>query len=195
MKCELCHYPEGYHSVTCPEDKSGQSDIIKLAIRACREYDQKQRVKDNKLRQDWKLRNTRLLLEHYNFFKDHVDESIYSSDHLDVINIMAEIEDCRGSIDIKSIKKSARNTFVIMSHIDKMISLYQIWCDKQGDIEQRRARVLKMFFIDKLRIPDILQAEFISEKTCYRDIESAVDTLSSLIFGIDAVHQMTECRQ
>lgn len=191
-KCELCHYPEGYHSITCPEDKSGTDDIIKLTIKACREYDQKQRVKENKLKHDWKLRNTRLLLDHYNFFKDHIDESICSSDQMEAIDIIAELENCRGSIDIQSIKKSAHKTFVFMGHIDKMISLYQTWCDKEGEIEQRRARILKMFFIDRMKISDILQTEFISEKTCYRDIEKIVDTLSSLIFGIEADHQVTK---
>ena len=192
MNCELCHYPTGYHSIICPENKAERLEIIKMAVEASKEYDAKQRIKNIKSRYEWKLRNTRLLLNHYNSFKDHVDESIYCSDQMKIIDIVAEIEDGSASIDIKSIKKSAQKTLVIMSHIDSMLDLYQSWCDRSGDTEQRRFRVLKMFFFDNLKIPDILQAEFISESTFYRDIDSAVNKLSSLIFGIEAVNLMTE---
>jgi len=169
-----------------------KADIVKLTVEAVKEYEQKQRVKNIKERHTWKLRNTRLLLDHYNYFKDHIDESIYCSDQMETIDIIAEIENCRGSINIQSIKKSAHKTFVIMAHIDSMIDLYQTWCDRSGETEQRRLRVMRMFFFDKLKVPDILQAEFISESTFYRDIDSSVNKLSSLIFGIEAVHKMTE---
>lgn len=174
---------------TVDKDKT---DLIKQVVAAVREYDEKKRHKDRQARHDYKLRNTRLLLNHYNYFKEHIDESICSSDQMEVIDIIAELQDCRGSIDIQSIKKSARKTFVFMGHIDKMINLYQVLCDQEGEIGQRKFRVLKMFYIDRIKIPDILQAEFISEKTYYRDINSAINTLSTLIFGIDAVQRMTE---
>jgi len=192
MKCELCHYPEGYHSITCPESKTERQEIIRMAVEASKEYDEKQRAKNIKLRYEWKLRNTKLLLNHYNSFKDHVDESIYCSDQMDTIDIIAEIEDCTASIDIKSIKKSAQKTFVIMSHINSMLEIYQALCDRSGEADQRRSRVLKMFFFDNAKVPDILQAESISESTFYRDIDSAVSKLSSLIFGIEAGGLMTE---
>lgn len=169
-----------------------KQEIIKLTVEVVQEYNQKQQRENIKKRHEWKLKNTKLLLDHYNYFNEHIDESIYSSDQLQTIDILAEIEDCRSSIDIRAIKNSAQKTYVIMAHIDKMLSLYQTWCDKEGEIEQRKFRVLKMFYFDKLKVSDILQVEFISEKTFYRDIADSVNRLSSLIFGIDAVHQMTE---
>lgn len=192
MKCELCHYPEGYHSVTCPEDKSGAAEIIKLTVETVRKHDQQQRVKSIKSRHEWKLRNTRLLLNHYNYFKEHIDESIYCSDQIKTIDLLAEMESTNTNINIQSIKKSAQKTFVIMSHIDSMIDLYRSWCDRAGETEQRRLRVLKMFFFDKIKVPEILQAEFISERTFYRDIDESVNKLSALIFGIEAVNEMAE---
>jgi hypothetical protein len=192
MKCEICHYPEGYHSISCSENKTGAAEIIKLAVEAVRKHDKQQEIKNKKNRHNWKLRNTRLLLDHYNFFKDHVDESICSSDQMEVIDIIAELDGCRESIDIESIKKSARKTFVFMGHIDKMISLYQVWCDMYGEVEQRRIRVLKAFYIDKIKVPDILEVESISERTFYRDIDNALNTLSALIFGIEAASKMAE---
>lgn len=169
-----------------------KQEIVRLTVEACKEYDQKQRQKNNKQIQEWKLRNTRLLLTHYNYFRDHIDEAIYSSDQLKTIDIVTEINNCRGSIDIQSIKKSAQKTFVFMAHIDEMLSLYEVWCDKIGETEPRKLRVLKMFYLDNLKIPEIMGREFISEKTVYRDIEDAVDRLSTLIFGIEAINKMTE---
>lgn len=169
-----------------------KAEIIKLAVEACKDYEQKQLIKNIKSRHDWKLRNTRLLLNHYNYFKDHIDESIYNSDQMKTIDVIAEIESCNTHINIQSIKKSAQKTFVIMSHIDSMLDLYKSWCDRSGETEQRRLRVLKMFFFDKIKVPDILQGEFISERTFYRDIDEAVNKLSALIFGIEAVNQMAE---
>ena len=169
-----------------------KAEIIRLTVEAVKNYDQQQRVKNIKSRHEWKLRNTRLLLNHYNYFKDHIDESIYCSDQMKTIDLLSEIESVNTNINIQSIKKSAQKTFIIMSHIDSMIDLYQSWCVRSGETEQRRLRVLKMFFFDKIKVPEILQAEFISERTFYRDIDEAVNKLSALIFGIEAVNEMAE---
>ena len=56
-----------------------KAEIIKLAVEASKAYDAKQRIKDKKARHDKRLRNTRLLLKHYNYFRNHADESIYKS--------------------------------------------------------------------------------------------------------------------
>jgi len=37
-----------------------------------------------------------------------------------------------------------------------------------------------------------MQSEHISERTYFRDIDDAVNTLGALLFGIGAVHEMTE---
>jgi len=192
MKCELCHYPEGYHSITCPENKTGMAEIIKLAVEASKAYDTKQRVKNIKVRHDKRLRNTRLLLKHYNYFRNHADESIYKSSQLDAVEVLDEIEDDISEVYIQSIKKSSDKTCVILSHIKSMIDLYELYCVKAGTSEQRKLRVLKAFYFDSMKMCDIAINENIAERTCFRDLDDAINKMSALIFGIDAVHEMSE---
>lgn len=169
-----------------------KAEIIRIAVEASKEYDQKQRIKNLKSRHDKRLRNTRLLLKHYNYFRSHVDNSIYQSSQLKAVDVLDEIDDCRSDVYIQSIKKSAAKTFIILSHINAMLELYQAYCDKAGQSEQRKSRVLKSLYFDQVKRSDVLRIENISESTYFRDIDDALNTLSALIFGIDAVHEMTE---
>jgi len=93
---------------------------------------------------------------------------------------------------IKSIKKSASLTHVIMSHVKAMLDLYEDFANRKGETEQRKLRVLKSCYLEELSIKDILINENISESTYLRDRESAINTLSSLVFGIESIGEMTE---
>ena len=131
-------------------------------------------------------------MKHYNYFRNHADESIYKSSQLDAVEVMDEIDDCRSDVYIQSIKKSAAKTAIVISHINNMLEIYQAYCDKTGPSEQRKFRVLKSFYFDQVERSEVMLIEHISERTYFRDIDDAVNTLSALIFGIDAVHEMTE---
>ena len=169
-----------------------KAEIIRLTVEACKEYDQKQRIKNIKSRHDKRLRNTRLLLKHYNYFRNQIDEAIYKSSQLNAVDVRDEIDDCRSDVYIQSIKKSAAKTAIVIHHINNMLEIYQSYCDKTGTSEQRKFRVLKSFYFDQTKRFDVMQIEHISESTYFRDVDDAVNTLSALIFGIDAVHEMTE---
>lgn len=169
-----------------------KAEIIKLAVEASKAYDAKQRIKDKKARHDKRLRNTRLLLKHYNYFRNHADESIYKSSQLDAVEILDEIEDDKSEVYIQSIKKSSDKTIVILSHIKAMLDLYELYCLRAGASEQRKLRVLKAFYFDSMKMYDIAINEDVAERTCFRDLDDAVNKMSALIFGIDAVHEMSE---
>jgi len=192
MKCEICHYPQGYHSITCPESKTERQEIIKLAVEASKNYDQQQRAKNIKSRHDRRLRNTRLLLKHYNYFRDHVDNAIFSVGQINAIDALDEIDGMNSDMYIKSIKKSASLTHIAMSHVKNMIDLYESHALRKGDSEQRKLRVLKAYYLDQLSMNTILENEKISERTYFRDMDDAINTLSSMIFGIEAVNEMAE---
>ena len=169
-----------------------KADVIKITVETVKEYEAEQRLKNKKSRLDWRLRNTRLLLKHYNYFRNHVDESIYCSKQLSTIDALEDIEDYSANINIQSIKKSAQKTFVILSHINAMLDLYEIYCFKTGASEQRKLRVLKAYYFDQMRMVDIAINENVAERTCTRDLFDAINKLSALIFGIDSVHEMVE---
>lgn len=169
-----------------------ESEIIKLAVEASKDYDAKQRIKNIRVRHDKRLRNTRLLLKHYNYFRNHADESVYKSSQLDAVEVLDEIEDDKSEIYIQSIKKSSDKTCVILSHIKAMLDLYELYCIKAGVSEQRKLRVLKSFYFDSMKMYEIAINENIAERTCFRDLDDAINKMSALIFGIDAVHEMSE---
>jgi len=169
-----------------------KAEIIRIAIEASKEYDQKQRVKNIKSRHDRRLRNTRLLLKHYNYFRDHVDNAIYSINQISAIDALDEIDGMNSDMYIKSIKKSASLTHVIMSHVKNMIDLYEVYALRKGESELRKLRVLKACYLSELSISNILLNESISESTYLRDRESAINTLSSMIFGIESIAEITD---
>jgi hypothetical protein len=169
-----------------------KEEVIKQTIEAVREYDAKQRAKSVKSRHDRRLRNTRLLLKHYNYFRDHVDNAIYSVGQINAIDALDEIDGMNSEMYIKSIKKSASLTHVIMSHVKNMIDLYEVVALRKGESEQRKFRVMKAFYIDNIKIYDIAINESVAERTCTRDLCDAINTISALIFGIDSVHEMIE---
>ena len=169
-----------------------KAEIIRLAVQASKEYDQKQRIKNIKSRHDRRLLNTRLLLKHYNYFNTHVDNVIYSVGQISAIDALDEIDGENSEMYIKSIKKSASLTHVVMSHVKAMLEIYESFAIRKGESEQRKLRVLKAFYFENTRMYDIAINENIVERTCTRDLGDALNTLSALIFGIDSVHEMVE---
>lgn len=109
-----------------------KTDIAKLAGEAAVEYINKRRQAAAKSRHDWRLRNTRLLLKHYNYFQEHIDSAIYSTQQLEAMDVIAEMDDVSAKVNIDSIKKSAQKTFVIIQHINNMLDLYESYADRKG---------------------------------------------------------------
>jgi len=165
------------------------TELIDRIAKATLEYNDKLKVKAVKSRHDRRLRNTKLLLKHYNHLKDHIDKAIYCGAAIDVLD---EIDDIDEFIYINSIKNSIKRTNIIMSHIRAMLEIYQIYCEKNGDIEERRNRVLREYYFNNKKLGDIAIAENVDERTCLRDLRAAEDRLSALIFGIDSIREMSE---
>ncbi len=120
-----------------------KAEIIRLTVEAVKDYDKKQSAKECKSRHDRRLRNTRLLLKHYNYFQDHVDNAIYSVGQISAIDALDEIDGLNSDMYIKSIKKSASLTHVVICHVKAMIDLYEVYALRKGKEEPRKLRVLK----------------------------------------------------
>ena len=153
--------------------------------------------KAEKERGDRRLHNTKLLLENYRMFVVHADRAVYRvSEMVDSFpeQILAkmmgdELDD--DEIRIESIKSSKMRTAIIVKHIEDMISMYEIFCEKSGsEEEQRRYRVLKMRYIDDpgMNVGEIAEIENMAIRTVYKDLDKAMRKLSALIFGIDGIN-------
>lgn len=176
-----------------------KAEIIKIAVEAAKDYDQKQRIKNIKSRYDKRLRNTKLLLKNYRLLKDHCESAIFDKKELidipngNIIDLLDSLEECDRQDYIESIKNSVSRTQVILEHIDTMMEIYRIYCDQsEKPEEQRRYAVMKHLYLEGMKSADICKAEGIEQRTYYRDINGIAEMMSALIFGVDGLSAMTK---
>lgn len=147
---------------------------------------------------DRRLRNTKLLLRNYRELLVHAESAIYEANSTQDEEVFDILEMMTGSRSadyyVESIKASAARTRIIIEHIKEMLTIYEILCHRSTKPEdKRRYRVLSALYIDEnpATVAQIAQDENVDERTIYRDIDSACEKLSALIFGIDGLKKHT----
>lgn len=172
--------------------------LIELVAKAAAEeaIAQYEKAKENekKMRHKRKLHNTRLILKNYHLLKIHNDSSIaeladiVDDEAFDLISAMLNKPDAE-EIKINSIKQSVARTRIILDHIDTMLNAYMKRCMKSNrEMERRRWDVIYFLYLDDERsmsIEEIATEMKLDARTIYRDLDMALDDLSSLLFGID----------
>lgn len=140
-----------------------------------------------KARYDRRLRNIKLLLRNYRSFVRHVKD------------IKLEIKDLEEEIElsfleseefaIEAIKRSKERTLTMVRYIQKMINVYGKMSEEEGEEGKRQFRVVYDFYIGdkKKTIKEIAKCQKVDPRTVYRDIDKAAETLSVLMFGVDAI--------
>lgn len=181
-----------------------KEEIIKLAaeagVNAAKKFMDQETKRKIKSRHDRRLRNTRLLLKHYPMLKEHSEKSVCSiqqlSDPENAIDVLDNLERLDDETYIQAIKRSATRTKIILAHIQEMVGLYEMYCQRSGkDEDLRRYRILWARFFDGKQTAELAAIECVDERTVQRDVKEAVEKLSALIFGIDGLTQMSEtCR-
>lgn len=148
---------------------------------------------------DKRLRNVKLLLRNYRAFKDHVENAVSESSLEDINESALEILELMsdrtsdGVVFVDSIKRSIARTRTIVEHIDVMLDLYKLYCERSPKPEEMRAfRCIYDLYLDRDRIPtptpdEVADEEGIDVRTLYRDIDRASERLAALIFGIDGM--------
>lgn len=161
-------------------------------VEAIRAYDIKQHDADMKHKHDTKLRNTRLLLQNYNYFKAHADSSIYSSEQLEAVDSMGAIDDYKPHMLIQAIKQSSYKTYVILAHIDKMLKIYEIYANMSNEKAKREYQVMVKYFLDGMKTSEIAAEYEVDDRTIQRDIVDSVQHFSGFVFGFDSIAEMSE---
>lgn len=152
---------------------------------------------------DKRLYNVKLLLKHYMALKEYVNNAVFELSDLDqeetAIEILDSMSNFRGSgkaeLTIESIKKSVQRTAIILDHVECMFNVYKLSCyanNKEEDI--RRCDVIETIYMKKYpegsKYADI-QRELLNKyalsdvRQIRRDINAAVERLTTLMFGID----------
>lgn len=101
---------------------------------------------------DRRLRNTKLLLKNYRAFKKHCTGAVYTDETgehdgkkeetaLELLDMMLQRDNVAV---VEAIRTSCRRTKIIIRHIDAMLDLYKIYCEKSTDMSKNRGLTSSM---------------------------------------------------
>ena len=151
---------------------------------------------------DRRLHNTRLLLKNYRMLKQHFENAVYTfeeeqtsgemkpGDIWKLLNKSAPTEE----IYIEAICKSATRTMIILQHLERMLDIYAAFCERSPmESIKRQQRILKARYLDEPQISmvEIAEREHIHKRTAEKDLDAAIESVTALIFGIDAIKDLT----
>ena len=141
-----------------------------------------------------RLRNTKVLLREYRKLKAFCENAIYKKDKESAIQILEEIDsyEHEEELFVEAIKKSKERTLLIIRHIDKMLDVYKIICEKSSkDEHKRKYHIVNSYYLvpeeEKKTIEKLANELFITRKTAYNDIDDAARYLTNLVFGVDGL--------
>lgn len=144
--------------------------------------------KQKRQAQDWRLRNTKLLLKNYHMLKQHcADVSSELLDYEESIFDPSELE-------IKSIMASKAKTRRMVWYIDSMLDAYQTYAHLAGESAGRRYDVLVNYYIRDARLnhESLARTMHVSDRTVRRDLEDARKEFGIFLFGIFAIEDLIE---
>lgn len=158
------------------------------AVSAAMDYMEKEKEKQDAARRDRRLRNTKILLRNYRSFKLHCADIKLEIDQL---NELIDLDDLDTDVfAVEAIRKSKERTLAMVKFIDQMMKVYEFICEQSGREEDlRRFQVIYKLYISHERksVEDIAECHNVVARTVHRDVNEAVKTLSSLVFGVDGI--------
>lgn len=140
-----------------------------------------------------RFHNTKLLMKNYRMLKVHSENSIFGRSQMeesaaDILYNMMNLYDDEVIVD--AIKRSATRTAIMVSHINNMLSLYQVYCEKSSsEADIRRYEVIYDMYVSEetMTVNEIARKYNMSKENVYSDIKIAIKKLSALFFGIDGL--------
>lgn len=168
----------------------------KAAVKAVER--EKKRVREKMY--DRRYHNTKLLLQNYRHLNEHFKNAIFEIEQAEEYDeTFYDIMECMNSrgydddIYVEGIKKSTIRTKIIMTHVNRMLDIYAVMCERSNREEDKRHyRILKALYLDEVPITAqaIAQQENIDKRTVYRDIDAATSCLTSLLYGADGLDKL-----
>lgn len=168
----------------------------KAAVRAV----ERERKKIQQQQYDWKYHNTKLLIRNYRRLNEYFKNAVFELDEAEEIDdsfedIMRLMQNRVSTEDVfvESIKRNFLYTKIIMTHVNKMLDVYHIMCERSSRADDARHwRVLEALYIadDYTTADKIAQAEHIDKRTVYKDIDVCIADLTALMFGVSGIEKM-----
>ncbi len=176
--------------------KHGADAGAKAAVRAL----EREREKIQKQQYDWKYQNTKLLIRNYRRLNEYFKNAVFELEDAEKIDssfeeIMRLMQNrtITEEVFVDSIKRNYVYTRIIMTHVNKMLEVYHIMCDRsQRADDARHWRVLESLYIadDYTTADRIAQEEHIDRRTVYKDIDVCISDLTALMFGVSGIERM-----
>lgn len=162
---------------------------MRIAAETAIEHLEKEKIRQQKAKRDRRLRNIKLLLRNYRSFVKH---GLEIKEDLETIQSDKTVSELYADdFAIESIMRSKQRTLVMVQFMKKMVSIYRVMCEESESQEElRRYQVIHAMFIseEKITVEKIAECHFVDKRTIFRDVNKACETLSVLIFGVDAIH-------
>lgn len=142
---------------------------------------------------DKRYHNTRLLLWNYRMLKINAENSIFGRSQMeesavDILDSMMNMYN--DNVIVESIKNSATRTAIIVAHLETMLDMYKVCCERSGsETDERRYDIVHGLYIaeDCVSRNELAEKWGISLQTTYNDEKIAIERLSALIFGVDSL--------
>lgn len=148
---------------------------------------------------DRRFHNVKLLLRHYRQLNEHYKNAVFDIEGAeDADETFSDLMDnMKCTIDedffVESIKKSALKTKIIMTHVNRMIDVYEEVCGRSNRTDDKRHfRVLKALYLDDhpTTAGAIANVEHIDKRTVYKDIDATIADMTMLLFGIEGIEKL-----
>ncbi|MEG2291780.1 MAG: hypothetical protein RR936_06825 [Carnobacterium sp.] len=142
--------------------------------------------KKKKVKKDWRLRNTKLLLANYRILLEHCQGIIpMLEDYEDVI---FNPED----LNLSSLMKSKAKTKRMVDYFEAMIERYESFCNKQGVASKQRFTIIKGIYLQekKMTLEDLAELYNKDVRTIQRYQQKAIKELSIVLFGVDSLEDL-----
>ena len=167
--------------------KRGTEYGAKAAIKAV----ERERAKIQQQQYDWKYHNTKLLIRNYRRLNEYFNNAVFELEEAEEIDdgfeeIMRLMQNRNTTEDVfvDSIKRNYLYTRIIMTHVNKMLDVYRIMCERsQRADDARHWRVLESLYL----AADYTTAEKI--RTVYKDIDVCISDLTALMFGVSGIER------
>ena len=149
---------------------------------------EKAHQKEQKELKDRRLHNTRLLLRNYRMLRESCSKAIYQKEHSEksTEEVIEDLMSMRASdgVIVNSIKESAERTGIIISHVDRMLDVFRMYCGKCGEKEKRQYKVIKSMYITKegSSAAELAKKFGVSKVTIYDDIKTAEGKTFCFVF-------------
>ncbi|WP_342419236.1 hypothetical protein [Paenibacillus sp. FSL H8-0168] len=165
-----------------------KQEIARIAAETALEFYKKEQERQNKLKRDRRLRNTKMLLRNYRKFKIHCGSNVQELEELKDPDSFEYLD--TDDLAIEAIIKNKERTAAMVSYIDRMLDVYQILSEKSKKPEDiRRFKILFDLYVSEQEktVEDLSDCHKINKRSIYRDINKACEAFSSLLFGVDGI--------